>query len=280
MKGINPIFNRYKKSIVKIEESNLNEKTNINRGLHLSKTCLNKFNKIVRSGKFTSKEDEITFFKHQKPYIEGRLLYFKKLKTHLLTKPVSGIDKQIKFTNSQLNRIDSQKCKKTEFVQYYRLEETKLDHIYFLRGNDQLDLFIDTIPHYKDPEFCTSHDYLVSKIIAHDLLIKFYTSELNSLKRKLISSNTQEESPSTSFGLNWTGTKGELALITYMLKNGGYINNGNVEINKIAEAFSLIFNIELSNIYKIYAKMKSSGFDSSNFTYITNQILDKMFQSD
>jgi len=73
MKRINPAFNRYKKSIAIIEKSNLNNLTNLKNGITLSRECLNEFSSLVRSKKFTSKKEEITFFKCQKPYVEGRL---------------------------------------------------------------------------------------------------------------------------------------------------------------------------------------------------------------
>lgn len=272
MKRINPAFNRYKKSIALIEKSNLSNLTNIKQGIKLSRECLNEFSSLVRSKNFPSKKDEITFFKYQKPYVEGRLQYFKKLHNYLLEKPVSGISKQQKFINIELNKLDSKKCKQLEFVKYYRLDEDKLDHLYFLRGIDQLELFVDTSHHFKDPLFTTSRDLLVSKIIAHDLLIEFYNNELEYLKNKKIKPIIEEVKPDIFNDLQWTGTKTELIELIIALNESGCLRNGNSDLNKIVKVCEELFNLDLGNIRKTFDQIKARKKDSTKF-------LDKLVQS-
>ena len=266
MKRINPTFNRFKKSIVLIEKSNLKDITVLKQGITLSRECLNEFSSLVRSKKFTSKKEEITFFKCQKPYVEGRLQYFKKLHNYLLEKPVSGISKQQKFITNELNKLDNRRCKQLEFVKYYRLEENRLDHLYFLRNIEQLDLFVDRSHHFKDPEFTTSHDYLVSKIIAHDLLIVFFSNELKILKNKKLNAVVIEEvKPAVLKDLNWTGTKTDLVELIFALKESGVLRNGRAELKKIKNVIELLFEIELGNIYKIFEQIKAREKDQTKF---------------
>ena len=265
MKKINLTFDRYKKSIAEIEGSNLKNLANIRKGIQLSRKCLHEFSLLVRSGNFPGKKAEIIFFKHQKPYTEGRLKYFKTLHQFLLEKPVSGNSKQRKFVNNELDKLDTQKYKQLEFVKYYRLEENKLDHIYFLRGNDQLELFVDTSHHFKDPEFSTSHDLFVSKIIAHDLLIKFYLKEVEMLKKKESNIVIKEVKPAILDDLPWTATKTDLVELLYGLNAAGAIKSGEAEMSKLVETCKTIFNIDLGNIQKTFEQIKSRKKDHTKF---------------
>lgn len=277
MKKITSIFNRYKKSITIIEKSNLKDLTNLKQGIAISRACLNEFSILVRSKSFPSEKEEILFFKHQKPFVEGRLQYFKKIHNYLLERPVSGISKQQKFITNELNKLDSKNCKKLEFVKYYRLNEHKLDHLYFLRGIDQLELFVDTSHHFKDPQFTTSHDLLVSKIIAQDLLIRFYNNELKILKSEKSNNNLENGKPDVLNDLQWTGTKTELTELLYGLNAVGAIRNGEAEMKKLVLVCKELFNLDLGNIYKTYGEIKAREKDPTKFLDLMKiRLLQKM----
>ena len=132
---------------------------------------------------FSSSKKEIHFFKYQKPYIKGRLKFYVNLNSYLLEKPGGCKSEQRKYVNLKLSHIATEYCKYIDFVNYYKLEESKRDQIYFLRGVEQFELFIDNTTIFEDPEFCTLRDHLASKIVANDLLIQFFTNELETLKK-------------------------------------------------------------------------------------------------
>ena len=280
MKKITSIFNRYKKSITIIEKSDLKDLTNLKKGISISRECLNEFSILVRSKSFPSEKEEILFFKHQKPFVEGRLQYFKKIHNYLLEKPVSGTSKQQKFITNELNKLDNKNCKKLEFVKYYRLNENKLDHLYFLRGIDQLELFVDTSHHFKDPQFTTSHDLLVSKIIAQDLLIKFYNNELKILKSEKPKNNLENGKPEVLNDLQWTGTKTELTELLYALNASGVLRNGEVEMKKLVMVCKELFNLDLGNIYKTYGEIKAREKDPTKFLDLMKMRLLQKMQSE
>ena len=280
MKKITSIFNRYKKSITIIEKSDLKDLTNLKKGISISRECLNEFSILVRSKSFPSEKEEILFFKHQKPFVEGRLQYFKKIHNYLLEKPVSGTSKQQKFITNELNKLDNKNCKKLEFVKYYRLNENKLDHLYFLRGIDQLELFVDTSHHFKDPQFTTSHDLLVSKIIAQDLLIKFYNNELKLLENEDSNNNLERGKPEVLNDLQWTGTKTELTELLYALNASGVLRNGEVEMKKLVMVCKELFNLDLGNIYKTYGEIKAREKDPTKFLDLMKMRLLQKMQSE
>ncbi|WP_111709127.1 RteC domain-containing protein [Lutibacter citreus] len=265
MKSITLTFNKYKKAIAEIEKSDLQNIKNLDEGIKISRTCLNEFSILVRSNKFSSKGNEITFFKYQKPFIEGRLLYFKSLRNYWLERPVLGVSKQRKFIVNELKKIDTRKCKQLEFVKYYRLKKRKLDHIYFLRSSDQLELFVDTSHHFKDPEFTTSHDYLVSKIVAQDLLITFFSNELEALKKKKSNVIDENIKPIIFEDLQWTGTKTELLELIFALHSSDCLRNGNSDLKRTVELAEKLFNVELGNINKTLEQIKSRKKDLTKF---------------
>jgi len=277
MKKTTSTFNRYKKSIAEIEKSNLKNRTNLKQGIKISRDCLNEFSTFVRYRNFASKKDEINFFKFQKPYVEGRLLFFKKIHNYLLERPTSGISKQQKYISNELNRLGSKKCKNIEFVKYYRIKADKLDHLYFLRGIDQLELFVNTSQHFKDPLFTTSHDLLVSKIIAHDLLTNFFVEELELLKNKKSKTIIKEVKPEVLKNLPWTATKTDLVELLYSLNAVGALKNGEAEMKKLAEICKELFNLDLGNIYKTYNEIKAREKDPTKFLdLMKSKLLQKM----
>lgn len=265
MKQIEQIFVQYKESINEIDPSNLNELSKLKEYISLSKKCIHNFSLLFRSNDDISKKSEINFFKHQKPYVKGRLKYFTKLHSFIQECPKGNIEKQRKYIHKELNTLEKHKAKQLEFFNYYKHNERYLDDIYFVRGNNQFDLFIDTSYYYDDPEFSTIHDYMATKIVAYDLLTLFFEKQLKDLKMKEKQQYTEQKFLSTTNKLTWTGSKTDLVELIFALHAAGVFQNGNAEISKIAKAFEYIFNIELGNIHKTFAEICARENDQTKF---------------
>lgn len=210
MKKIAAIIDNFDKEINEVKKTKLEELKKIKEKIKLSIKCLDELRLLIREDGFNSEKEEITFFKHQKPYVKGRLNYYLKLNSFLLRCPSVCKAKKRNYINKKLDKLGSNKCKYLEFVRYYRLDEHKLDKQYFLRGDNQLDIFINNSYHYDDPDFSSSHDYIVSKIITYDLLTKYYAEKLEFLKLKKSNIIVEEAKPEVLKNLTWTGTKTEL----------------------------------------------------------------------
>ena len=265
MKKIALLIEEFDTSISKIEKTDLNKLTALNNKIKASNSCLSQLRTVLRKNYFSSQKEEIKFFKHQKPYVQGRLEYFRKVKKFLLEQPTSTISKKQKFINKELYAIDEEKCRYADFIKYYRLEKKDLDHFFFLRGNEQFDLFLDSSHHYDDPEFSTRHDYIVSKIIANDLLIEFYTKQLEVLKKKELNIVEEVVKPTFIDSLPWTATKTDLVELLYGLNAAGAIKSGEAEMKKMAQACKELFNIDLGNIYKTFNEIKAREKDQTKF---------------
>lgn len=266
MSNISKIINAYKSDIIEIEQSNLKQLCNLRQGIELSVECLKVLRLYLREmGDFKTRDEEIHFFKVDKPYINGRLKFFVKLHKFMLERPMANIVKQREYINKALDKLEARKMKNLEFWRYYIHEEKRLDHIYFVRGNDRLDFITDTAHFFTDPEFSTSHDNLVAQVIAYDLLTNFYQLELEHLKRKEADIVVQEVSPAILNNLSWTASKTDLIELIYALHASGAVRNGQAEISKMAEVSATLFEMDLGNVYKTYSEIKAREKDRTKF---------------
>lgn len=107
---------------------------------------------------FLSKEEEISFFKNQKPELLGRLLYFYKI-YRIETQCPTGSNEVIKFyINKELDSLTYFFNRNLDFYQYYRSHSTIYDEYYFLRGKIDIRLCTDSAQFDKDPKFSTAHE--------------------------------------------------------------------------------------------------------------------------
>lgn len=265
MKKIATIIDNFDKSIYKVNRSDLNKLNKLKENIKISKDCLQLLRILIRKSGFSSKRDEITFFKYQKPHVHGRLNFFIKLNNFLLEFPEVGITKQRSFINKELSKLEIKKSHHIEFVKYYRLNESNLDHHYFLRSNNQLDLFIDANYHSDDLEFSTSHDHLATKIITRNLLLKFYAEELEKLTIKENKVIIEEVKPIILRDLSWTASKTDLVELIYALNSSGAIRNGQAKIKNLSNICKELFDIDLGNIYKTFSEIKLREKDSTKF---------------
>lgn len=255
------ILNSYKNETRNIEESDLNEFGNVEKGISISRECLQKLRFCIRNNEFQSKTDEIKFFKEQKPYVYGRLKFYVKVYKFLMHRPMGSIKSQRNYIDSVIEKLQGHNQKNIDFVKYYRERSTLLDEFYFLRGKDKIDLISDTSHFYTDPEFCTSHDNAVAKILAYDLLLNHYTNELNDLKKstRKISSN---EKLLESLNLNWTSNKIDLIELIYALIASGAVKG---DIKELATAFEKILDIDLGNYYRSFLEIRGRKEDFARF---------------
>lgn len=280
MKNITMIIDRFDASIRKIEKSNLQQLAALNQKIKITKECLDELRNEVKTNSFSTEKKEIQFFKYQKPYIKGRLKFYLDIYRYLLNKPVGSKSAQRKFVNLQISQLYSENCYYVDFVKYYRLEETKLDKSYFMRGIDQFNLFIDNTSIYEDPDFSTSRDHLASKLIAQDLLVQFYTNELEALKKKKDKNFIQEVQTEKPFNIKWTASKTDLIELLLALKELGAIDNGNSSIKKMKDFSKFLFKEDFGNFYKTFNEIKSRGNDQTKFLDKLKLALTQKIKSD
>ena len=173
MPEITEIMQPFHKSMAHIQKTDLKNIVNLNKGISISKECLYNLRlKIREMNNFPDTKSEINFFKNDKPFVLGYLKYFVNLHAYMMEKPTADITKQHQFIHKRLDKLEECKKKQVNCWNYYKHNEISLDHIDFIRGNNDLDSVNDSARQFSDPEFSTSHDNLVGKYTADDILIK------------------------------------------------------------------------------------------------------------
>ncbi len=219
---------------------------------------LNTLRKYVQENGFKSEEDEIHFFKCVKPRVVSRLIFFNAV-FKIEAKRPNGCRKVIKkYLNSEHHKLQSFFENNLEFYKYYRTNNTFLDRKYFLRGNSDIKLNLDTFFFEADPSFSTTHDYKVAKIIGNDM-IKVYLENQQAINKKetVVSSNPTS--------VNWTASKTSLIELIYALHHSGSFCNGNVEIKVLAKVMEEAFNINLGDFYHTYLEIKNRKVNRTKF---------------
>ena len=194
-------------------------------------SVLNDLREKIQTYVFPSKEDEILFFKTQKPEILARLLFFYKI-YRIEAQCPNGSDEVVRnYINRELDNLTYFFNRNLDFYQYYRSGSTVYDEYYFVRGKADLRLCTDSAQFDKDPNFSTGYDYKVAKIIANEML-RIY---LNKRLQKLANDNQIEDNLQRclKYPLRFTGKKVSLIELGYSLVSSGDINNGNVEIKEM-----------------------------------------------
>lgn len=211
---------------------------------------------VLKTG-FSNEEEEIRFFKYQKPVIVAKLIYYNAVYKIEAKKPHGGKEIVEAYLNEELSMLKSFFDKNMGFYTYYRTDSNYLDQTYFVRGKHDIKLSLDTFYFETDHSFSTSHDYKVAKIIANDLIEGYLENQLFK--------TAVNDIPTSQTRLIWTGTKTALTELIYALHSQGVFNNGSVDIKPIATVFERAFNVDLGEFYHTYLEIKYRKINRTKF---------------
>ena len=172
---------------IDLDESDLIRKAQ--KSIHCINYALTQLRAFTIQHTFCDDVEEILFFKRTKPELFSKLIYYVKILNIESRRPVGSREIQESYLQEELKKLTSFFENHLEFYQYYRMDSTYLDSKYFIRGKEDLNLYQDTLMIYVDPDFSTSHDYMVSVIIANDRLKVFLSTEIEALAIKIVNRN-------------------------------------------------------------------------------------------
>lgn len=234
----------------------------------ITKTLLDIKQFVIKRG-FKDPQEEIHFFKQLKPQIVSKLIYYNSIYKIETKKPYGGEKNIRKYLNNELNKIKRYFDTNLEFYRYYRTNSNYLDHKYFIRGNHDIKLSLDSYYFEADHTFSTSHDYKVAKIIANDLIQVYLEDQLSNLALK-----SKTIMPPL---LNWTASKTDLIELIYALHSKAVFDNGNNDIKLIAKSFENIFNINLGDFYHTYLELRNRKINRTKFLdALRDSLINKM----
>ena len=247
--------------------------------VHRLQELLNDLKTKLQTYSFPAKEDEITFFKTQKPEILGRLLFFYKIYRIETQCPNRSNDVIRNYFSKELDNLTYFFNRNLDFYQYYRSHSTLYDEYYFVRGKSDLRLCTDSAQFDKDPNFSTGYDYKVAKIIANEMLRIYLNKRLVKLE-----TNTQVEDnlqKCLKYPFRFTGKKVFLIELGYSLVSSGDINNGNVEIKEMMNFLGTVFQVELGDYYAAYIAMKERKKDRTAYlSRLQDSLVKRMDEDD
>lgn len=251
-----------------ILEVNQDEIEQAKKIIHFIESTLIQILHWLKEHIFINKEDEIKFFKQTKPNILAKLILYKEI-LHINTNQPIEKNKKIKYLEKKLNNIYKFYRKNQDFIAYIKSGLTYNDEIYFTRKNS-FDLFqVDCDAINQDLNLVTSHDFLLAKVYAYELLCIYIENKIDFYNKSCkVRLNTFTQS------LNWTAKKIDLVELIYALYEAKVFDNGNVDIKEIAQLFEKAFNIEIGdNITRSFIDIKNRKSEPTRFLSLLQENL-------
>ncbi|UKB78629.1 RteC domain-containing protein [Chryseobacterium sp. MEBOG07] len=199
---------------------------------------------------FTSKHEEIEFFRTIKPQILGKLIYYNKLYRIEASCPFSTGKMYQKYYSGELQSLKQEYTEQicnSDFFRYYRSGRTDLDHEYFELGKINFNEGLNSYVFEVDPHFSTYYDYKVSRIIANELLYSYLLSKISA---------DGGEGQLSDKDFFWTDSKNALIELIYALCASESISGGKIGIRKMSIVFQVLFRIQLGDIHHAFHRMK------------------------
>lgn len=245
--------------------------------INIVRFAIEKLKKHVRNTKFSNRKDEIHFFKSIKPRFVSWLIYHVRLYNIEMNRPNGSVKIKRKYLQIELNKLKNYFDENLDFYRYYRTGCNYLDHKYFVRGKQDIRLSLDAHVYELDPEFCTSHDFKISTILANDLLQVYLENELMKLD---FNSTTRDNDLIPKNMLRWTGSKVSLIELMYALHQSGSFNNGQTDIKSMAAYLEKTFDIDLGNYYRTWLELKIRQNPTKFLDSLTDSLIRRIEEDD
>jgi hypothetical protein len=237
---------------------------------------INELKKVATKNNFKSQSEEILFFKEVKPQFTSKLIFFNRVYKIEMKKPNGGNKILKKYYNNELLKLKAFFDNELEFYQYFRSGSTYLDYKYFLRGEFDIKLALDSYYFESDMSFATSHDFKVATILANDLIELYLENQLLMLENN---ENSEKSQRKPNVKLTWTGSKVALIELIYALHTEGVFNNGAADLKDIAEYFEHTFEIDLGQYRRVFLEIRARKNDRTKFLTTLNDSLQKRMEN-
>lgn len=217
-----------------------------------------------------SQAEEIEFFRHCKPLLSSRLLYFQELYRLEDNRPV-GTDKTVRqYYRQALRKKERFFERHAAFHRYCRRGDTHLDRRFFLRRQERT-ADAESFHFQLDPLFATSHDYKVAQFEAYGRLQDYLIAQLEG-KAKGYPAVPQ---------LQWTGPKVGLIELAYALHTEGVFRHGAADIGEIVAFLGRAFGVDVGQFHRTFHEICNRKTDRTKFLMaLQEHLLRRMEQAD
>lgn len=257
--------------ITNVDQINRSENDMISRAEEIlmdTDTAIRQLKIILRQYQFADWNEEIYFFKNTKPQFVAIYIYYSKILSIEAAKPFSDPAALRSFYENERNNLLYFYSEQKDFINYYRRKSTFLDKKYFVRFKFDFKLKLSPELYSYDEEFSTSHDHLVSQIIANDLIDQYLTNKINS-NDDIVSSLGNIRT------LEWTTSKVALTELLYALHQSNCFNGGHADLAEVFRWAESSLSINLGNYHKTLAEIRLRKTDRSKFMNLLQQNLNQ-----
>lgn len=220
----------------------------------LIREALKRLKLHVNDLKFKDKAEEIPIFKYIKPSFYQWQIYYTELYNIEINLPHGDPEKQAAFLEQELRYIERFFRQYAFLYQYFRLNATELDNLYFVREAEMQSILLPEVPDL-DPQFSTSCDYMFSKFRAFEALKNWILERLLLLKKRNI--DPLHLTGSLQVGdMNWTGDTIDLAEVGLGFYHTGKLNNGTAGLGEIFRWLEETFHVNIGVPAKRFAELR------------------------
>jgi len=265
-KTLNQIIQKLDEELKTLDSKSENLLIHFETAAGICWAALNDLRKLVIKQGFQDIKEEIHFFRHIKPKINGKYIYYTQLFDIESHRHKASKKYQVRYLNNVLKIMHKYLEDNSQFCQYYWSNKDFMDEKYFLRDNSNYRINVNNYSALFDYKYSTAHDNTVSFINAYEQLTKYIDIEIDYLKY-----GEHRDKSAIVSNAKWTESTASLVELIYALHSSGAINNGNIEIHELAQTFEKMFNVKLDDYYRTFLDIKGRKKSKTKF-------LDKLIQ--
>lgn len=236
---------------------------NVQNALSICQSHLQKSKDFFLSQKSVSPSDEIYYFKYFKPKILAKIIFYRKINDIQIEFPLGDEEVRLRYIKLHLQNGHLFFKQYNTIITYYRHKREHLDENFFIRENARLHSDIEHRFLSLDFTHSTGYDEILAEYIALVKVQEFLESvqrDTSKLNLPTLSTELNESSE-----LKWTSSKSALVEMIYGLNAVGAVNDGKMEVKRIAFWMGSTFNIDIGDVYKTYAEIKNRKGNRSKF---------------
>jgi hypothetical protein len=241
------------------------------KAYYICNNYLKELREFIFSYNFKDEEEEIYFFKHLKPLIASKQIYFYKIyKIEALCIKLP-VNTRKEYYQNEINIIKKYFDKKSNLLSYYITENFLSDQYYFVRKKMDLNLHLEQELIDIDFIFSTCFDLYFNKIRAYENLLIHLDNQIFKCENE-----EKNEKGKLKYHLDWTSTKTDLIELINALVAAKAINHGVVDMKKVTDSFQDLFQIDLKDFYRTFSDLKGRDNPIKFLDYLSDSLLFKI----
>jgi hypothetical protein len=223
---------------ISLDQSRLSRSS---KSLELVRNSLFRLREYIKEYPFTSKTEEIHYFKKLAPSFYAWLFYYLKEYSIELEKQYGSPKRVESLLTHELETTVKFYEYHQEFYKYYYDGDIRMDEQIFIRDRSE-NAMLDEVEVIMGPDFCVGC-YWTARLLANEQLKAYLKKELDLLRNPSLLITSVEGTGE----LKWTDSPTDAVELVYGLYLKGSFNNGNAELKSIFGFFEKHLGIKILN---------------------------------